>query len=58
MNSQPDQQSVSSESVSEQASEPQDHHGQENVRVQPEVDQCGDPDSVEQYDLQTIIRRE
>ena len=36
MNSQPDQQSVSSESVSEQ-----DHHGQENVTVQPEATQGG-----------------
>ena len=36
MNSQLDQQSVSSESVSEQ-----DHHGQENVTVQPEATQGG-----------------
>jgi len=36
MNSQLDQQSVSSESISEQ-----DHHGQENVTVQPEATQGG-----------------
>jgi len=36
MNSQPHQQSVSSESVSEQ-----DHHGQENVTVQAEATQGG-----------------
>lgn len=41
MNSRPDQQSVSSESVSEQGSEPQDHHGQENVTAQPEATRGG-----------------
>jgi len=41
MNSQPDQQSVSLESVSEQGSEPQDHHGQENVTAQPEATRGG-----------------
>jgi len=46
MNSQPDQQSVSSKSVSEQGSEPQDHRGQENVTVQLDVDQYGNPDSI------------
>jgi len=41
INSQPDQQSVSLESVSEQGSEPQDHHGQENITVQPEATRGG-----------------
>jgi len=41
MNSRPAQQSVSSELLSEQGSEPQDHHGQENITVQPEATRDG-----------------